>query len=90
MAGNSRIDATLFGEAQSRVVISVRADDVARLGTVVATDSDIELVPLGTVTENAVLELRIGDTPAIELDVAELRKKYESALPGLMAAPVAV
>jgi phosphoribosylformylglycinamidine synthase II len=78
----SPVAATLFGEAPSRVIVSVskdRADDVMKR----ARDAGVPARQLGHTTDagaDATLRIAILSGPRIELKVADLRNARESCL----------
>ena len=74
-----RADAFLFGEAQSRIVVSVHPDQIDEFVNVLAA-SDVEFSNLGTVTD--------GEISIDESDfgtIAEAKDLYDNALGKLMA-----
>ena len=65
-----RWDAALFGEAQSRIVVSLRPEDLNEL-TKLAAELDVPLVSLGRTTSNPALTLGgLIDLPVEELEHA--------------------
>jgi phosphoribosylformylglycinamidine (FGAM) synthase-like enzyme len=82
---NARLDAALFGEAQSRVVLSVRPDDTTAWETVLADHDAVQAHRLGTVTESGV-RVTVGGTPVINTTRATLAGPYESAIPDAVGA----
>ena len=72
----ARLDAALFGEAQSRFVVATR--DVEAL-QVLAADAGVPATSLGVVGGE---RMRLGP---IELEVSTLVERYEGALPALLA-----
>jgi phosphoribosylformylglycinamidine synthase len=80
-AGDARLDAALFGEAQSRVICSVRPDDVDALEATLADHDGVQAHRLGTVTGHANVRIAVGGTPVINADRATLAGPYESAIP---------
>ena len=79
-----RVDALLFGEAQSRVVFtSAEAPDVldARV-----EGQSVKLTRLGTVTADGALRVDLGPYGRFEADRAAMAEPYETALPRAMAA----
>ncbi len=74
-----RPDAWLFGESQSRILMSVRSRHLARLREI-AAEQDVHLTVLGTVRGS---RLRIGRL--IDVDVHDLRDTWASSLANLMA-----
>lgn len=86
---SGRLDAALFGEAQSRVVISCREADVAALQALAAAH-DVPLGRLGAVRPaDAGLALTQEGRLLLQLPLANLRDAYERGLPDALAAPVA-
>jgi phosphoribosylformylglycinamidine synthase len=74
-----RTDAFLFGESQSRVVISVSPEDETAFLDYMM-ESDVPFMALGHVTK---AELRVDD---ISFGfIKDMKKKYESVIPGYMA-----
>ena len=76
IALGARLDAALFGEAQSRFLVGTR-DAVALL--VLAARAGVPAVVLGVVAGE---RLRLGP---LDLAIDELREVYEGALPALLA-----
>ena len=79
-ADGARLDAVLFGEAQSRVVLSVRPSDVASLKAALSEYDAVQAHRLGTVTDSGV-RLTVGDAPVLDTDRAALAAPYEEAIP---------
>ena len=79
-ADGARLDAVLFGEAQSRVVLSVRPSDVASLEAALSEYDAVQAHRLGTVTDSGV-RLTVGDAPVLDTDRAALAAPYEEAIP---------
>ncbi len=82
-ASRTRLDAVLFGEAQSRVVLSVQPEDEDQLEATLADRDDVQAHRLGTVTPGG-LHLTVQDTPVIDADRASLETPYETAIPDAM------
>ena len=70
----ARLDGALFGEAQGRIVVSLRADAAQRLQEL-AAEIGVTVTRLGITTETA--EFVLGPCTAT---VAELKKAWESGL----------
>jgi phosphoribosylformylglycinamidine synthase subunit PurL len=70
-----RSDLALFGETQSRVVISVNADNVDAVRTA-ATFRGVQAVVIGEVTGDELIKL----SSKIQITVEEARKAYRSAI----------
>ena len=79
MEGALRADAWLFGESQSRVILSVRRRHLSRLREL----ADALQVPFTILGEVRARRLRIGEL--IDVDVADLRATWTKALPRRMA-----
>jgi phosphoribosylformylglycinamidine synthase subunit PurL len=77
-----RLDAQLFGEAQSRIVLSVKPENLDALQSLAATN-DVLVTQLGTVDEET-LSVSVGGQPVASQDVADLRHVFESAIPAYM------
>ena len=77
---DGRLDATLFGEAQSRVVLSGRPGDAAALEATLSEHDGVQAHRLGTVTDSGV-RLTVGDAPVLDTDRAALAAPYEEAIP---------
>ena len=79
-ADGARLDAVLFGEAQSRIVLSGRPDDAATLEATLSERDGVQAHRLGTVTDSGV-RLTVGDAPVLDTDRAALAAPYEEAIP---------
>jgi phosphoribosylformylglycinamidine synthase len=80
LEGSIRPDALLFGESQSRIVLSVRRRHLSRLREI-ASRAEVPLTVLGDVRGT---RLVIGTL--IDLPITELRRVWVSALPKRMGA----
>jgi len=78
MEGAIRPDALLFGESQSRIIVSLRRRHLGRLREL-AADANVPVTVLGEVRGR---RLVIG--PLIDVDLAELRRTWTTALPRRM------
>ncbi len=82
-----RLDAALFGEAQSRVVVSCQEADLPVLREL-AAEHDVPLARLGSVRPaDEGLLLTRGGLPAVRLPLSDLRDACENGLPAALAAP---
>ncbi|WP_420456164.1 phosphoribosylformylglycinamidine synthase subunit PurL [Rubrivirga sp.] len=86
-ATDARLDAVLFGEAQSRVVLSVAPEHVAEVEAL-ARDHGARVTALGTVGGDR-LTISVGDEEALSVAVEALRQPYETAIPQAMGEAVA-
>jgi phosphoribosylformylglycinamidine (FGAM) synthase-like enzyme len=75
LEGSIRPDALLFGESQSRIIVSLRRRHLSRLREL-ATAADVPLSMLGEVRGR-----RLVISPLIDLDLQELRRAWSEALP---------
>ncbi|MFI5366826.1 MAG: AIR synthase related protein, partial [Candidatus Binatia bacterium] len=75
LEGAIRPDALLFGESQSRIIVSLRRRHLLRLREL-ATAADVPLSLLGEVRGR-----RLVISPLIDLDLHELRRAWSEALP---------
>lgn len=75
-----RLDALLFGEAQSRIVITVSPDN---LDEVMAVDG-VTATRIGEVTEQARFKLRVGDTDLFNFSADTIELPYTRTLPQAM------
>ena len=79
LTAKGRLDSALFGEAQSRVAISVEPADRPALFEL-AKNFGLPLLPLG---QTGGQHLRLG--PDLSWPLRELRERYESGLPAALA-----
>ena len=86
-AAAARLDARLFGEVQSRVVLSVVPDDVARVAEI-AQQRGAQVTQLGAVGGDRLM-LRTGGEVVVDTPVAELLTIYEGAIPEALGEVVA-
>ena len=87
-ATDARLDAVLFGEAQSRVVLSV-APDAADAVRQRCAEAGAQATAIGAVTDGP-LVVSMGGAEVLSLAVDALRQPYESAIPDAMGEAVAV
>ncbi len=82
-ADNSvRLDAVLFGEAQSRIVLSVDSVDLDRVHEI-AEEVGVSASVIGRVTDGP-LSISVNGVQTVRLAPAELRNVYEDAIPSYM------
>ncbi len=77
-----RIDALLFGEAQSRIIISANAKNIQKIQELM-DPSSVQVSVLGKVTEGQ-FSIHIDDQSAVDLSVSEMRYEYEYAISSRM------
>jgi len=84
-ATDARLDAVLFGEAQSRVVLTVRdADAVAGIASAHGARATV----LGR-TGGDRLTVAVGGTRVVDAAVSDLARPYETAIPEAMGEAIA-
>jgi phosphoribosylformylglycinamidine synthase len=81
--GSSRMDALLFGEAPSRIIVSTAAETAARLSTLF-TERDVPFRVIGKVGGGE-LEIKAGASAVVSLETAALRAAWAAALPDLLS-----
>ena len=81
VAHGVRLDRVLFAEGGSRVVVSVKGDQVGQWEDLLKANHDLPITQLGVVTEHPHLLIRVDQEPRLNLDVEQCRLAYTSALP---------
>ncbi|GAB5520806.1 MAG: phosphoribosylformylglycinamidine synthase subunit PurL [Rhodothermales bacterium] len=79
---NLRLDGVLYGEAQSRVVLTARPDAVDAILAALA-DRDVQATRLGTVGGDT-LTIRVDGTTVIEAACNALAQPYNETIPKIM------
>jgi len=79
-----RLDTALFGEAQSRVVLSVQPDDVASFENALSGHDAVQSHRLGTVTTGR-LRVTINGESILDASRDALATPYETAIPEAVA-----
>jgi len=77
-------DPNAFGEAQSRVVLSVQPDDVEQLEAVLGDHDGVRAHRLGTVTSGG-LRIAVGGTTVVEAEIESLAEPYTTTIPDAVA-----
>lgn len=80
-----RLDAVLFGEAQSRIVFSVAEADVDRVEAILGESEGAAAHRIGTVGGDA-FRVSVGGETVIDVSREILRSTYETAIPRRMSA----
>jgi phosphoribosylformylglycinamidine synthase len=78
-----RRDALLFGEAQSRIVVSLAPEQLQRV-TEIGKECGVSVTVLGSVTDGP-LEIAINGENGVRVSGAALRDVYEGAIPAYMS-----
>ena len=78
----ARLDAVLFGEAQSRIVFTAAANQAEAIQHVLG-DKAVQAQPIGTVTSDG-LHITVNGEATIGLAAEALRTPYEESIPARM------
>lgn len=78
-----RLDALLFGESQSRVVVTTKADSLPALAALCG-EYGVPCTELGRVNRGS-LVIRVEESTLIDLPVADLAQSWRDAIPCLMS-----
>jgi phosphoribosylformylglycinamidine synthase len=84
-ADGARLDAVLFGEAQSRVVVSTRPGDVDALEAHLADHDGVQGHRLGPVVTDGGLRLTVGGEAVVDAPTDALATPYTTAIPNAVA-----
>jgi phosphoribosylformylglycinamidine synthase subunit PurL len=79
--GDARLDAVLYGEAQSRIVFTARPDNVKQLSDLAGPAVRVELI--GKVIGNN-LSITVENEKVLDLPAADLVRPYRDAIPAYM------
>ena len=75
-----RLDATLFGESQGRVIVAVNPSDSEGLITF-AQSAGVQIDSLGTTDKTGILKVNFGKEEVLDVKVDELHLVWENAIP---------
>ena len=75
-----RLDATLFGESQGRVIVAVNPSDSEDLITF-AQSVGVQIDSLGTTDKTGILKVNFGKEEVLDVKVDELHLVWENAIP---------
>ena len=75
-----RLDATLFGESQGRVIVAVNPSDSEDLITF-AQSAGVQIDSLGTTDKTGILKVNFGKEEVLDVKVNELHLVWENAIP---------
>ncbi len=84
-----RLDALLFGEAQSRILFSVKSMDFERMETILAEHSKVQWTYLGTVQSTPVLSVTVGGQKVLDCTLDTMKSVYYGSIPAYMEHVVA-
>jgi phosphoribosylformylglycinamidine synthase len=85
----SRLDALLFGEAQSRILLTAARAQADQLAALVAEHPEVQLTVLGTVCSNPALSVTVGGKSVLHCTADVLSPAYFGSIPKHMARRVA-
>jgi phosphoribosylformylglycinamidine synthase len=77
-----RLDAVLFGEAQSRIVVCTNEQGLDKLQEI-AKEAGIRATPIGLVGGDT-LSILVDDSPVIDTSIRDLATPYTDTIPSLM------
>lgn len=77
-----RLDAILFGEAQSRVVFSIKAENRQQVYSILK-GRDVQATPIGKVVSDG-LSIRLNGQLLLDVDRETMARRYENAIPEMM------
>ena len=85
----ARLDALLFGEAQSRILLTAAQSKADQLEALVAEHPDVQLTVLGAVSSNPALSVTVGSKSVLHCTTDAMRTVYFGSIPKHMARRVA-
>ena len=89
-AGGVRTDRLLFAEGGCRIVVSVKAECVQAWESLVGAAVDLPITPIGVVTDQSSLVIKVDQRPCLDLSVQQCRDAHAMALPRRIEADVEV
>ena len=85
----ARLDALLFGEAQSRILLTAARSQADQLAALVAEHPEVRLTVLGTVCSTPTLSVAVGGKNVLRCTKDVMRTAYFGSIPKQMARQVA-
>jgi len=79
-AGGVRLDRVLFAEGGSRIVVSVKVDQLDQWQAMVDAQQ-LPVVRIGVVTDQPRLVVRVDQTSCLDMEVERCRQAHSNALP---------
>jgi phosphoribosylformylglycinamidine synthase len=83
---DGRLDAALYSEAQSRIILSMAPDHAARLERDLS-ESDVAVTRLGSVTKGS-FSVQIGEDVLVDMTPSDMHAIHENAIPDRMSKPL--
>ncbi len=78
--GEFRLDALLFGEAQSRIIFSVAGSDAAQIQTILLEHPDVQWTRLGTVQSKPEFSVTIDDQQVLRCSLEAMKSAYHGSI----------
>lgn len=78
--GEFRLDALLFGEAQSRIILSVAGSDAAQIQTILLEHPDVQWTRLGTVQSKPEFSVTIDDQQVLRCSLEAMKSAYHGSI----------
>jgi phosphoribosylformylglycinamidine synthase len=75
-----RLDATLFGESQGRVLVAVSSSDSSDFLSY-AESAGVQAQSLGETSDSGILKVKVGEHEVLSIEVDELRTMWENVIP---------
>ena len=87
--GTPRLDALLFGEAQSRIVFSTAPSDTERVDDILAGHSGVQVTRLGAVQEKLEFSVTVNGQQVVQCMPSAMKSVYFGSIPKYMERAVA-
>ena len=78
--GEFRLDALLFGEAQSRIILSVAESDAAQIQTILPGHPEVQLTRLGTVQSKPEFSVTVDDQQVFRCSLEAMKSAYHGSI----------
>ncbi len=78
--GEFRLDALLFGEAQSRIILSVAGSDAAQIQTILPGHPEVQWTRLGTVQSKPEFSVTVDDQQVFRCSLEAMKSAYHGSI----------
>ncbi len=78
--GEFRLDALLFGEAQSRIILSVAGSDAAQIQTILLENPEVQWTRLGTVQSKPEFSVTVDDQQVFRCSLDAMKSAYHGSI----------
>ena len=78
--GEFRLDALLFGEAQSRIIFSVAGSDAAQIQTILLEHPEVQWTRLGTVQSKPEFSVTVDDQQVLRCSLEAMKSAYHGSI----------